>query len=255
MCLILFSYKLHSNYPLVIAANRDEFYQRPTAAAHFWPQAPDLLAGKDLQAGGSWMGVTRSGRFAAVTNYRDPGQNGHYPKSRGSLVADYLIGNEQAPQYLAGIDRCHSDFAGFSLLLGTTSQLFYYSNQQRSILELTPGNYGLSNGHLNEAWPKVVDGKQQLQQILQTEVTHSKLFTLLGDRTLAADSALPNTGVAVDMEKALSAKFIQVAGYGTRSSTVITVDQRQQLLFSEQTFDDRGQPAGSCFFRIELARP
>ena len=252
MCLILFSYKFHSNFPLVVAANRDEFYQRPTQAAHFWPEAPQLLAGKDLQAGGSWMGVTRSGRFAAVTNYRDPGQNEHYPKSRGSLVADFLSGNWQAQQYLDTIDKSYSDFSGFNLLLGTTSQLFYYSNQTRACRELPPGNYGLSNGHLNEGWPKVVEGKKQLDELLQKDLDHVKIIKLLNDRTEAADSQLPNTGVAASMEKILSAKFIQTEGYGTRSSTVISVDHQQQLNFTEQAYDENGEAKNYSSYKMQL---
>lgn len=255
MCLILFSYKLHSNFPLVVAANRDEFYQRPTRAAHFWPEAPQLLAGKDLAAGGSWMGVTRSGRFAAVTNYRDPGQNEHYPRSRGALVADYLSGNWQAQQYLDAIDKSYSDFSGFNLLLGTTSQLFYYSNQTRACMELSPGNYGLSNGRLDEAWPKVVEGKQQLDELLHRGLDHEKIIKLLNDRSQAADSQLPSTGVATHMEKILSAKFIQTEGYGTRSSTVISVDHRQQLNFSEQAYDENGEAKNYLSFKFQLPEP
>jgi uncharacterized protein with NRDE domain len=250
MCLILFSYQNHPDYPLVIAANRDEFYQRPTQAAHFWPETPQLLAGKDLQAGGSWMGVTTDGRFAAVTNYRDPGQEAIYPQSRGSLVKDFLTGELNAEEYLLTIDKIHDAFAGFNLLLGTTSELFFYSNQSRKTQKLAPGVYGLSNGHLDEPWPKVSQGKKQLDRILQREFTTDEVIKLLNDRTLAEDTALPNTGVDVGMEKILSAKFIQVPGYGTRSSTVITVDDKQQLSFTEESYDDIGRPKNRVNFKI-----
>ena len=250
MCLILFSYQNHPDYPLVIAANRDEFYQRPTQAAHFWPETPQLLAGKDLQAGGSWMGVTTDGRFAAVTNYRDPGQEAIYPQSRGSLVKDFLTGELNAEEYLVTIDKIHDAFAGFNLLLGTTSELFFYSNQSRETQKLAPGVYGLSNGHLDEPWPKVSQGKRQFDSILQREFTTDEVIKLLTDRTLAEDTALPNTGVDVSMEKILSAKFIQVAGYGTRASTVITVDDKQQLIFTEESYDDIGRPTTRVNFKI-----
>lgn len=250
MCLILFSYQTHPEYPLVIAANRDEFYQRPTQAAHFWPEAPQLLAGKDLQAGGSWMGVTTDGRFAAVTNYRDPGQETTYPQSRGSLVKDFLTGEFNAEEYLLAIDKIHDAFAGFNLLLGTTGELFFYSNQSRKTQKLAPGVYGLSNGHLDEPWPKVSQGKRQLDRLLQGEFNTDEVIKLLNDRTLAEDSALPNTGVDVCMEKILSAKFIQVAGYGTRSSTVITVNDKQLLRFTEESYDDTGRPKNRENFTI-----
>ena len=252
MCLILFSYQNHPDYPLVIAANRDEFYQRPTQAAHFWPETPQLLAGKDLQAGGSWMGVTTDGRFAAVTNYRDPGQEAIYPQSRGALVKDFLTGELNAEEYLVTIDKIHDAFAGFNLLLGTTSELFFYSNQSRKTQKLAPGVYGLSNGHLDEPWPKVSQGKQQLDSILQREFSTDEVIKLLNDRTLAEDTALPKTGVDVGMEKILSAKFIQVPGYGTRSSTVITVDNKQQLSFTEESYDDTGKPRNCVSFNVDL---
>lgn len=252
MCLILFSYRVHPRWPLVIAANRDEFHQRPTAAAHFWPPAPQLLAGRDLQAGGTWMGITRQGRFAAVTNYRDPAQQADYPHSRGALPSDFLTGNLSAEDYLVTIDRQHDQFAGFNLLLGSVANLFFYSNQQRSIMRLSPGIYGLSNGRLDEAWPKVIDGKKQLATIIEAGCHTDQVIRLLNDRTLAEDDVLPSTGIDVGMEKILSAKFIDTETYGTRSSTVITVDDQQHLCFTEQSYDAAGQHMERKSFQFNL---
>lgn len=252
MCLILFSFQVQPQWPLVIAANRDEFYQRPTRPAQFWPEVPQLLAGKDLQAGGSWMGVTTDGRFAAVTNYRDPNQEPHYPRSRGALVADFLSGDLAPEPYLSNIDPFHNEYAGFNLLLGNSEQLFFYSNQSRTVEQLSPGTYGLSNGHLDEPWPKVADGKQQLNRIVQSNPDTPKLFTLLADRTLAEDHSLPNTGIDVSMESILSAKFIFTESYGTRASTAITFNNKQQLFFSEQTYDHSGQPGNTAHFDLDI---
>lgn len=198
------------------------------------------------------MGVTTDGRFAAVTNYRDPDQDSVYPKSRGSLITNFLTGELNAEDYLVAIDKTHDDFAGFNLLLGTTNELFFYSNQSRKTQRLEPGIYGLSNGHLDEAWPKVSQGKQQLNSIIQKTFNTGDILKLLSDRTLADETTLPNTGIDVSMEKILSSKFIQTTNYGTRSSTVITVDNNQQLSFTEESYDDRGKAKNHTEFQLSL---
>lgn len=225
MCLILFAYRTHPGYELLVAANRDEFYDRPTAPLAFWTDHPALLAGRDLQEGGAWMGVSRAGRFAALTNYRDPDRVQPDAPSRGHLVRDYLCGAEPARTYLDRL-REHADgYNGFNLLLGDATGLYCYSNRAAGIQRLTPGVYGLSNHLLDTPWPKVERGRCALRQVLEqpAEGVADALLGLLTDRTPAPDAELPSTGVPLEWERWLSPMFIIAPGYGTRSSTVLMV--------------------------------
>lgn len=241
MCLILFAYKTHLRYPLILAANRDEFYARPTAPAAFWDDAPQVLAGKDLTAGGTWLGITKSGRFAAVTNYRDPlaplGE-----KSRGDLTKDFLIGNESAENYLRRIEREKENYSGFNLLAGgfgaDESELFYYSNRGGAPQKLSAGTYGLSNALLDTPWHKVETGKAKFAEILREgdEITPADLFSILADRTVAPPEKLPATGVGVERERVLSPAFIETEGYGTRLSTILLIGRDGRVNFIEKTF-------------------
>ena len=237
MCLITFSYQQHSRYPLIVAANRDENYDRPTRPVQFWDNQASLLAGKDLQAGGTWMGITEQGYWSALTNYRDPSIRRSNPPSRGNLPLQYL-GNEQGPiEYLQALKETASQYMGFNLLVGSPDKLGYYSNQQDKVRELTPGVYGLSNSLLDTPWPKVERAKSHLQQLItDNQITEEALFNILLDDSEASDEQLPNTGIPKDIEKKVSPIFIKSDGYGTRCSTVLLVDQHGEVTFTERRF-------------------
>ena len=254
MCLILFAWKKDQNYPLVLAANRDEFYERPSAPADFWDDAPDLLAGRDLRDGGSWLGITRGGRVAALTNYRDPTSLKTGAPSRGTLVSDYLRSLAPPGVYLDRVASEADRFNGFNLLVGDPDALFCFSNRgARECLQ--PGIYGLSNRLLDTPWPKVEKGKRGLKAILHDEkgVTPEALFKLLADRTPAPDDRLPDTGVGLEWERLLSPLFIESQAYGTRSSTVLLIDRNGSVTFIERVFNGAADPwmTARFAFRIE----
>lgn len=238
MCLILFAYKAHPNYPLILAANRDEFYARPTQRAHWWEEYPGIFAGKDLKAGGTWMGIHRSGRIAALTNYRDlslPQKDG---PSRGELVTNFLLDDGGTERYLASVQNVGHLYNGFNLLVGNADDLWWYSNEAEHIKKIQPGIHGLSNHLLNTSWPKVDKGKVGLEDIISKQeiVSAEPLFSLLRDQEIAADAALPDTGISIEMERMLSAMFISSESYGTRVSTVLMVDKNGLFTFEERAF-------------------
>ena len=238
MCLILISYETHPDYRAIIAANRDEFYQRPTRAAGFWNTVPDMLAGKDLQGGGTWMGISRRGRFAAVTNYREPNVSIEDPPSRGILVLDFLRRNTHPENYLKEINSVAHGYHGFNIIVGNGEGLFYYSNRGKNIIKVLPGIHGLSNHLINSPWPKVEKGKQELSAILSTDknIDIEKIFKLLADRSVPPDQLLPDTGVGLEWEKILSPLFITSSIYGTRSSTILLWDRNNNINFFERSF-------------------
>lgn len=237
MCLILFAYQTHPGYKLVLAANRDEFYVRPTAQAGFWDDAPNVLAGRDLKAGGTWLGVTKAGRFAAVTNYRERKTGNPVSTSRGKLVSGYLAGTLPPDAYLQEVAAEGHLYRGFNLIAGDPDALGYYSNREGRMRPLEPGIYGLSNHVLDTPWPKVRTGKDRLAEILSTsDFSIEALFGLLTDETRAGDDALPDTGVGLEIERMLSSRFIKSETYGTRSSTVLLIDYENRVRFIERTF-------------------
>lgn len=222
MCLIVFAYRQHPRWRLVLAANRDEFFARPTAPMAHWQDAPDVLAGRDLTGGGTWLGMTRTGRFAAITNYRDPQDVRHDAPSRGLLVSDFLRGREPPGAYLERLVGEAHRYNGFSLLVGDGDDLFYFCNREKVARELKPGLYGLSNHLLDEPWPKVERAKRGLMSLLETDAFDANhLLALLADGDQAPDEALPDTGVSRDWERLLSPIFIASPAYGTRSSTAL----------------------------------
>ena len=218
MCLILFAWQCHPQYKLVVAANRDEFYARPSAPAHFWQDIPQILAGRDLEQGGTWLGVTRNRRFAAITNVRDPSAT-QGALSRGHLVRDFLTSEQSPTNFIAQLQNHLTDYSPFNLLLSDGNTL-HYCNSSGEMLSLQPGVYGLSNAALDTPWPKVESGKQALTETL-SDPQHESLFCLLADRTTASDTQLPATGIPQWLEQKLSASFIHFDSYGTRCSTVI----------------------------------
>ena len=243
MCLLLVSFNKHPDYPVILAANRDEFYERPTESASFWHDHPSILAGRDLRKGGTWMGVNKDGRIAAVTNYREPSQNKPGAISRGSLVSDYLQGEESAENYIQRAMVQSHAYDEFNLLVGDKQSLFFYCSVEDAYLTLKPSLYGISNGNLDCPWPKVEKGKVAMEKVIQAseKPEPEKLFDLLADKTVAADSELPSTGVSIEWERKLSPLFVHFESYGTRSSTVLLIDRQGRVSFFERSFDKEGQ--------------
>ncbi|WP_300464278.1 NRDE family protein [Desulfobacula sp.] len=236
MCLILFGYKVSKPYPLILAANRDEFYQRPTAAMDFWHTPPDILAGKDLEQGGTWFGVHQNGTFAALTNYRDPDSIRPDAPSRGEIIVDFLASGTPPEPHFNEFTQKAGAYNGFNLLFGNKSTLFWYSNLKNQIQPISPGIHGLSNRFLDSPWPKVTSGKTALQALVRDTVTLEGLFEILADQSVPHDHQLPQTGVTREWERILSPIFIQSDTYGTRSSTVMLMDQGGSLTMVERTY-------------------
>jgi uncharacterized protein with NRDE domain len=252
MCLILFAWQQHPDYPLIAIANRDEYYARPSRDAHWWEDA-DIFAGRDLEAGGTWLGVNRRGHFAAVTNVREPGGLQPGKRTRGDLTRDYLAGSDDAETYLHKLASQDQDYAGFNLLLSDSSGLWFYSNREHRIRRIEAGVYGVSNGYFDEPWPKLKSGRAELSAMLDGEISHDQLLEILTDHRIALDHELPDTGVALDIERLLSSRFIRSADYGTRACSVVTLDRRQCIEFSEQNFIDaqhRGEMRHEVFAQV-----
>ena len=238
MCLLFFAYECHPNYSLILAANRDEYYNRPTEPAGFWESHPEVFAGRDLEMMGTWMGITKSGRFAALTNYRDPSLQIRGGESRGLLVRGFLCSEQSPEDYLREVGGRRDRYNPFNLLVGDGRNLYYFNKLNAQTVSLAPGIYGLSNHFLDTPWPKVRKSKQALAGYLENRdfVDPGPLFELLADSETAPDQDLPDTGVSKKWEKYLSSVFIRGADYGTRSSTVLLVDRRNRVLFWEKSF-------------------
>lgn len=260
MCLLIFAHQVDPGLPLVVAANRDEFHARATAASGFWPEHPQLLAGRDLEQGGTWMGVTSGGRFAAITNYRDPANTTAAPRSRGELPLAFLNGQTPPETYLQNLAQYAREYAGFNLLVGDSSSLWCFSNgtlpgedQPRC---LPPGIYGLSNARLDTPWPKVVLGKSRLQALLAANaINHDDLAAVVSDQQLADPGTLHQQGIATDMERLLSAQFIVTGSYGTRSTTSLWVDAQRRAHWRELSFDPQGQTRDVRELEVSLDLP
>ncbi|MEA2039778.1 MAG: NRDE family protein [Thermodesulfobacteriota bacterium] len=239
MCLILLAIESHPVYKLIFAANRDEFYDRPTSQAAFWDESPGLLAGRDLRAGGTWLGITTSGKIAAITNYRDPASLKAHAPSRGKLVSDFLSGRASAPEYLEMLAQKGDEYNGFNLIIGEMNDLYWYSNRGKGWSNLAPQIYGLSNHLLDSPWPKVTTGKDGLRDLLSTQekLSPEAIFGILSDRSAPDDNRLPDTGVGLELERMLSPLFITSPDYGTRSSTILLVDRNDRAMFIERTFN------------------
>ena len=219
-------------------ANRDEFYERPTSKADFWDDHPDLLAGRDLEANGTWMGVTRQGRISMLTNYRDLANIKPNAPSRGHLVSDFLTAPFKPKNYLETLEQAGRKYNSYNIVLGTIDDLWYYSNEGERIYQLGSGVYGLSNHLLNTEWPKVTKGKEKLEHLLSSDdFGPSNLFDAMFDDNIAPDNQLPDTGVGLERERWLSSMFIKSPKYGTRCSSAIMVDNDNNLQFVERTYD------------------
>jgi uncharacterized protein with NRDE domain len=251
MCLILISWKTHPDYKLVLAANRDEFYDRPTQQANFWEDYPNVLAGKDLQAGGTWIGVTKSGRIAALTNYRDPQNIDANAASRGQITTNFLNGTDVPEQYLMKLKNSGTHYNGFNLIVGDGNSLYHYNNVNHDIHEIHAGTFGLSNGFFQENWPKIKKGRNALELLIKKEqFSNQDLLDILGDGQKADDSELPKTGIPLEWERALSPLFISADGYGTRCSTIITSDNKDNTNFLEKTYAVGGQTESIIEFQL-----
>lgn len=237
MCIIVVGWQVHPEYPLVVAANRDEFHARPTAFAEHWPDDPEIMGGRDLLAGGTWLGIHRNGRFAAVTNVREPGQNPG-KCSRGQLTAAFLRSTLPPEQFSSAIAA--QDYAGFNLLLADRDQLSYCSNRGGQTQSLGPGIYGVSNHLLDTPWPKLVKLRQCFAEALLQLPDTAPSFAALADRSLVDDPDLPDTGVPLHWERRLSAIFVQSPDYGTRASTLVLRDRAGCCRLIERSFDAAG---------------
>jgi len=237
MCLIVFAYKTHPQYKLILAANRDEYYDRPTIAAHWWEHHPDMLAGKDIKAGGTWLGVTKTGKLSALTNYRDPAAEEKETLSRGLLVRNFLAGKIGSEEYMIRLSEFADKYNGFNFLCGTIDKLHYFSNKGDGIYEVGPGIYGISNHLIDSLWPKVIKGKDFLKDLAGSDnISTEAIFSMLKETEIYPDNELPDTGVGIELERILSAVFIKSPDYGTRSSTVILVDNNNNCFFEERSF-------------------
>ncbi|THF66420.1 NRDE family protein [Pseudothauera nasutitermitis] len=253
MCLIVFAWRVHPRYPLVVAANRDEFLVRPAQAAHWWPDRPGLLAGRDLEGGGTWLGLSRGGRFAALTNYRDPSRHKPGAPSRGLLVRDALEAGTDAAATLEDLAARAAPYAPFNLLVGDGDALGVLESITGRVRMLEAGVYGLSNGVLDTPWPKLLAARERLAATLRGGLDENALLALLRDDTPAADEHLPDTGVSPEWERWLSPAFIRAPGYGTRCSTLVRFGRDGQVRLREWSWNERGEAAGEIVhdFRVE----
>ncbi|MCZ6616750.1 MAG: NRDE family protein [Gammaproteobacteria bacterium] len=249
MCLILFAYRAHVDYPLVIAANRDELYARPALSAHAWEDKPTVFAGRDLTAGGTWLGVSKTGRFAAVTNFAEE-VGVEAPVSRGYLTESFLTSDASAHDFAHHIEG--PQYRGFNLLLWDGYSLVYTSNRGTTE-DLEPGTYGLANAELGAAWPKVIRGTRRLETLMETQCgskpLQEALLTLLSDASLPADAELPKRGRPLELERRVAPCFIAGDDYGTRASTSVIIEA-QCLLFAEQQYDPGGARGRRSDFQL-----
>ena len=252
MCLVLLAWRGHAKYPCVMEANRDELHSRAAAAARWWPSRPPILAGRDLSAGGTWLGVTRTGRFAALTNYRDPEQRRPGTPSRGTLVTSILMSGDTIEQSLETLSRVSADYNGFNLLFSDGARLAVYESVLGVGRELGPGIYGLSNHLLDTPWPKVETAKSRLSRALSESATSHAIFELLRDDAPAPDEQLPRTGLSLSWERLLSSAFVRAPDYGTRCSTVLRIDESRRACFDEWTWDAAGVQTGAVSLQFEL---
>ena len=252
MCLIALAHRVHPDYPLVVAANRDELYARPTAQASFWQDRPTILAGRDLECMGTWLGVTTRGRFAAVTNFRDSADARASAESRGTLVSRFLETDVPAAQFVEQVARDADAYRGFNFLASDGTELYSYSNRSGRPQRLEPGIYGLSNHLLDTPWPKVRLARERLTAALKPAPATEPLFALLADTDFASPTELPDTGVGQERERMLSAARIVSEAYGTRCSTVLIQGADRTMSFAERTFGPQGAEQETVRYEFRL---
>ena len=251
MCLAVFAWQAHPQFRLILAGNRDEFHRRPTQDAHWWPDNESILAGRDLQGGGTWLAVSKSGRFATVTNFREGQASRAGRKSRGELVTRFVTDSPTAQEYESSIDN--DEYAGFSLLLSDGESMSYLSNRDDLEAKLNPGIYALSNASLDTPWPKVVRAKAGLESLIDSDgVNETELMRLLADRTPAAVDDIEAEDLPFEIARTLSAPFIVASEYGTRSSSTVLWGKDGAIDFCERRFDPSGKTTGESRFRFQV---
>ena len=252
MCLILFAYHVVPGTPLIVAANRDERFNRPAAPAAMWDDHPEILAGRDLAGGGTWLGVSTRGRFAALTNFRDPATHRADAPSRGGLVKAFLLGQMSARAYVEDIVREAVPYNGFCLLAGDGRDLFFHSNRANAPMEVEPGVHGLPNQLLNTPWPKVVKGCSGLEKLTRASFDIDAHLVLLNDTMPAADCDLPKRGRDIERERRSSSLRIVNPNYGTRCSTVLRITSEGTIDFAERTFNPEGGIEGEVHYQVKM---
>ncbi len=253
MCLILLAKDYHPDYKLILAANRDEFYQRKTAGAKFWEEHPEVLAGKDLEAGGTWLGINKTGKIGMLTNYRDLRNLKDNAPSRGKLVMDYLTNGHKPGEYINEIKPIANKFNGFNLLIGYPEQLLYFSNYGNGVEKVPKGIVGISNHLLESPWPKVQKGKEKLKSLIDAEKLNAEsFFHMLQDDTHAPDEQLPDTGLDLERERAVSSMFIKYPGYGSRCSTVIMINSYNEVYFAERVYNTENFSFDTNVYKFQI---
>ena len=247
MCLAILAYKHHPDYPLILTSNRDEFYNRPTLPADWWEDHPEILAGRDKEKGGTWLGISKNGRFALVTNYRQFPISPKENTSRGSLITEFLTNNISAKEYGKQLAKQGHLYEGYNLIWGNENSLFYYSNKNGAPKELQPGIYGLSNHLLDTPWPKVKKARLSFTSALyrSNKIDTAELFSALQDKSIADDNELPSTGIEKEWERALSPCFIETEKYGTRTTTTLLINKKGYVNFNEFTHATNQEKAHS----------
>jgi uncharacterized protein with NRDE domain len=252
MCLVVLGWQQHPDFPLIVAGNRDEFHNRPTKEAHWWPDKPEIIAGRDLQAGGTWFALHRNGRFATVTNYRDAESPSAKLRSRGHLVTDFLLAAEDPLDFLNTIDG--EAYAGFNLIVSDGVRLAWLSNRARGARILAPGIYGLSNALLDSPWHKVIRSKAALDQLIaHDKVNETELLRLLDDRSKAPVGEIETDRLPFETAHSISAPFIVLPDYGTRSSSIAYCNNDATWQFLERRFDASGNRTGDTAFRFKTS--
>ena len=251
MCLLVFAWNCHTDYRLILAGNRDEFYARPTRPAQWWQHPPEVLAGRDLRSGGTWLGVSRKGRFGIVTNFRDYAGGGSEGPSRGSMIPDFATTDTSVESYCERVVAHADKYAPFSFVFGDMTTMHYLSNRAEALSPLPPGIHGLSNQALDSDWPKLSRTKARFKEFLDRDsIDPSALLEMLADREPASDEALPDSDLSPELEKRLSAPFVVTPRYGTRSSTVLTIRNDGEIRFTEHSFESDGSFGGNRSFEF-----
>lgn len=255
MCLIVFALNKHPKYRLILAANRDEFFNRPTKNAGFWIEDKSVLGGRDKLSKGTWLGITKSGRFIAITNYRDPTLEKEDVTSRGIITKEYLLGKADANSFISKLSTERNLFNGFNVIMSddACNSLCHYSNITNKSIKLSNDIHGLSNHLLNTNWPKVNLLRNDLMSVIESESFDIiELIKILKNESFAADNALPNTGISFDLERKLSPVFISLKGYGTRCSTALLLDYNNELSFMEVSYNENTEPVSEKYYTFKL---
>ncbi len=258
MCLILFALNAHPEYPLILAANRDEFYQRPTLKANFWEEDKKVLSGRDIQSGGTWLGVHKDGRFIAITNYRDGSKAKKAAISRGELSKSFLTQNISVVDFISDVKKERHLYDGFNLLVSDDgfSSLYHYSNISDQFTKIQSGIHGLSNHLLDTSWPKVDTGKNLLTEIIKNNpVDRDSIIEMMQNDTKAHEQLLPKTGISSDLEKQLSPLFISMKEYGTRCTTILKVSADKNVSFVEITYNEQKNAISKQEFSLQFSVP